>query len=364
MIAFSFNFVLSFFFFFFFFFSDSSEPIFYRISSGNLDGTFSIHPWLGIIRTQKPLDHEAQPVVVLTVQAQLGSSPACSSTEINITVIDVNDNPPVFPKASDEVTVSQSTLPGTALYRARAEDRDSGLNGLLRYSIARQSPSLFSMDAGLGVVYLNRSLSGAQPQACTLTLVAQDLGVPSRASLLVLTVIIAGQERSPSLMFEHLVYQVEVSESLSPMTPVLRIRAHPLGPQGAPPQLVYWLEPSTDSAAFGVHPFTGWIYLRRQLDYESTQMYNFRVFAWIPEDKLSQNVSTSVTVHVLDENDNSPTFWHEVLFLKVQESPMPQGVIGKITAIDRDSGKNGQLSYFLLSDEKFFKMNPNTGSIL
>lgn len=79
---------------------------------------------------------------------------------------------------------------------------------------------------------------------------------------------------------------------------------------------------------------------------------------------MSQNVSTSVIVHVLDENDNSPTFLHDVLFLKVKESPVPQGVIGKITAIDRDSGKNGQLSYFLLSDGKFFKMNPNTGSIL
>lgn len=79
---------------------------------------------------------------------------------------------------------------------------------------------------------------------------------------------------------------------------------------------------------------------------------------------MSQNVSTSVIVHVLDENDNPPTFLHDVLFLKVKESPVPQGVIGKITAIDRDSGKNGQLSYFLLSDGKFFKMNPNTGSIL
>uniref|UniRef100_A0A8C6EDG5 Dachsous cadherin-related 2 n=1 Tax=Moschus moschiferus TaxID=68415 RepID=A0A8C6EDG5_MOSMO len=343
---------------------NSSEPVFYRISSGNVDGTFSIHPWLGTIRTQKPLDHEAQRVVVLTVQAQLGSSAACSSTEVNITVIDVNDNSPVFPKASDEVTVSQGTLPGTALYRARAEDRDSGPNGLVRYAIARQSPSVFSVDAGLGVVYLSRSLPGARPQACTLTLLAQDLGVPSRASLLVLTVVIAPQARSPSLAFEHLVYQGEASESLSPMAPVLRVRARPLRPHGAPPRLVYWLEPSADSAAFGVHPFTGWIYLRRQLDYESTQTYNFRVFAWIPEDKLSENVSTSVTVRVLDENDNSPTFLQDVLFLKVQESPVPQGVIGKITAIDRDSGKNGQLSYFLLSDGKFFKINPNTGELI
>ncbi|KAJ1073664.1 hypothetical protein K5549_006902 [Capra hircus] len=286
---------------------NSSEPIFYRISSGNLDGTFSIHPWLGTIRTQKPLDHEAQPVVVLTVQAQLGSSPACSSTEVNITVIDVNDNPPVFPKASDEVTVSQSTLPGTALYRARAEDRDSGPNGLVRYAIARQSPSLFAVDAGLGVVYLNRSLPGAQAQACTLTLVARDLGVPSRASLLVLTVIIARQERSPSLTFEHLVYQAEVSESLSPMTPVLRIRARPLGSQGASPQLVYRLEPSTDSAAFGVHPFTGELISWVALDHEQRAHHQVAVLV-SDHGSPPRSATTLVHVSVTDINDNRPYF--------------------------------------------------------
>ncbi|XP_077627075.1 protocadherin-23 [Crocuta crocuta] len=341
-----------------------SEPVSYRISSGDLDRKFSIHPWLGVIRTQKPLDHETQPVVVLTVQAQLGGSPAYSSTEVNITVIDVNDNHPVFPKASDEVKISQTTLPGTALYLARAQDKDSGQNGFIRYTIASQNPSIFSIDSGLGVVYLNESLGSDAPQKCTLTLMAQDLGVPPRASLLVLTVVIEGQVQSPSLTFANLVYQVEVSESLSLMTQILQIQAYPLGPQRANSELLYSLGLSADSAVFGIRPHTGWIYLRRQLDYESTQTYNFRVFAWTPEDRLSQNVSTSVIVHVLDENDNSPTFLHDVLFLKVEESPVPQGVIGKITAIDRDSGKNGQLSYFLLSDGKFFKMNPNTGELL
>ncbi|XP_004685264.1 PREDICTED: protocadherin-23 [Condylura cristata] len=344
--------------------SNSSEPIFYRISSGNLDGKFSIHPWLGIIRTQKPLDHEMQPVVVLTVQAQLGSSPACSSTEVNITVIDVNDNRPVFPKASDEIQIPPTTRPGTALYWARAEDRDSGRSGFIRYSLAGQAPSLFSIDARLGVLYLNRSLGADEPSAHVLTVLARDLGVPPRASQLLLTVVIQKECPSPPLAFAHLVYRVDISESLSLATQILRVQAHPLRPGHGASQPRYSLEAGWDAAGFGVHPYSGWVYLRRQLDYEVTQTYQFRVFAWIPEDRRSQNVSTSVIVHVLDENDNSPAFLHEVLFLKVEESPLPQGVIGKITAIDRDSGKNGQLSYFLLSDGKFFKMNPTTGEFI
>lgn len=343
-------------------FSDSSEAITYRISSGDLEGKFSIHRWLGTIRTLKPLDHEAQPMVVLTVQAQLGSSPACSSTEVNITVMDVNDNRPEFPTASDEIRISLTTAPGTALYLARAVDRDSGLNGLVRYSIANSQPSEFSMDQGRGVLYLRESLGSHGD--FRLTLVAKDQGVPPQASQLVLTVVIESQEGIPAIAFENLVYQVEVSESLPLSTQILQVQAYPLSPWHPASKIIHSLAVSVDSAVFRIHPRTGWIYLRRQLDYESTQTYKFRVFAQIPGDRLLQNVSALVIVHVLDENDHSPAFLQNKVFLNIEESPIPLGVMGRMTAIDADSGKNGQLSYFLLTDGKFFKMNPNTGSCL
>lgn len=342
-------------------FSDSSEPISYRISSGDLDGTFSIHRWLGSIRTLKPLDHEAQPMVVLTVQAQLGSSPACSSTEVNITVMDVNDNRPEFPTALDEIRIPQTTPPGTALYLARAEDRDSGLNGLVRYSIANPQPSMFSMDRGRGVLYLRESLEGHGD--LRLTLVAEDQGTPPQASRLVLTIVIERQERSPAVAFENLVYQLEVSESLPLTTQILQVQAYPLQPQHPAAKTTYSLDVNVDSTVFGIHPHTGWISLQRQLDYESTQTHRLKVLARIPENRSLRNASTLVIVHVLDENDHSPAFLQGKVFLKVEESPIPLGVIGKMTAIDADSGKNGQLSYFLLTDGKFFKMNPNTGTI-
>lgn len=122
---------------------------------------------------------------------------------------------PVFPRASDEVTVSQEHAAWHSLVPAPVQKTGTaGPTGSARYAIAA-ARARASLGGGRGaqVVYLNRSLPGAQAQACTLTLVARDLGVPPRASLLLLTVIIARQERSPSLTFEHLVYQVEVSES-------------------------------------------------------------------------------------------------------------------------------------------------------
>ncbi|XP_054681599.1 protocadherin-23 isoform X2 [Grus americana] len=344
---------------------NSLEVVSYRISSGDPHGRFSIDPQFGIIRTKNQLDHETQSVVVLTIQSQLGNSPVYSSTQVNISVIDVNDNPPVFLTKSDKVTISHTQPPGTAVYIAHAEDKDSGLNGAIKYSIASKQSNAFSIDPSLGVVNLTRAVFADKQQEHTLHIAAEDSGSPPLTSLLMLTVIIEEQKMGPTLVFQNLVYQVEISEAASPGAQILQVQAHSLDPHSVTYKLIYSLEPSTDSVAFGISSETGWIYLRKRLNYECAQILSFRVLVSTSEDEnLKQNASTSVIVNVLDENDNSPMFMRENYFFEMEENPIPRGVIGTITAVDKDSGRNGQLSYFLLSDGKYFKMNSNTGEII
>ncbi|KAK2541656.1 Dchs2 [Columba guinea] len=344
---------------------NSLQVVSYRISSGDPHGIFSIDPQFGIIRTKKQLDHETQSVVVLTVQSQLGNSSVYSSTQVNISVVDVNDNPPVFLTKSDKVTISHTQPPGTAVYIAHAEDKDSGLNGAIKYSIASKQSSAFSIDPNLGVVNLSRTVFADKQQEYTLHIEAEDCGSPPLTSLLILTVIIEEQKVDPSLVFQNLVYQVEISEATSPGAGILQVQAHSLDPHSITSKLKYSLEPSADSVAFGIGSDTGWIYLRKHLNYECAQILSFRAIVSTFEDEnLRQNASTLVIVNVLDENDNSPMFTRENYFFEVEENPIPSGVVGTITAVDKDSGRNGQLSYFLLSDGKYFKMNSNTGEII
>ncbi|KAL9851678.1 LOW QUALITY PROTEIN: protocadherin-23 [Geothlypis trichas] len=344
---------------------NSLEVVSYRICSGDPHGKFSIDPQFGTIRTQKQLDHEAQSVVVLTVQSQLGDSPMYSSTQVNISVTDINDNPPVFLTKSDKVTISHTQPPGTAVYIAHAEDKDSGLNGAIKYSIASKQSDAFSIDPSLGVVNLTRTVVAEKQQEYTLHIAAEDCGSPPLTSLLMLTVVIEEQKMGPTLVFQSLVYQVEVSEATSPGAQILQVQAHSLDPHNVTYNLTYSLEPSTDSIAFGINSDTGWIYLRKHLNYECAQMLCFRALVSTSEDKnLRQNASTSIIVNVLDENDHSPMFLRESYFFEIEENPIPSGVVGSITAVDKDSGRNGQLSYFLLSDGKYFKMNSNTGEII
>ncbi|XP_040470292.1 protocadherin-23 [Falco naumanni] len=344
---------------------NSLEVVSYRISSGDPHGSFSIDPQFGIIRTKKHLDYETQAVVMLTVQSQLGNSPVYSSTQVNISVIDINDNPPVFLTKSDKVTISHTQPPGTAVYIAHAEDKDSGLNGVIKYSIASKQSNVFSIDPSLGVVNLSSTVIADKQQEYTLHIAAEDCGRPPLTSSLMLTVIIEEQKVGPTLCFQNLVYQVEISEATPPGAQILQVQAHSLDPHSATSKLMYSLEPSTESVAFGISSDTGWIYLRRHLNYECAQILSFRALVSTSEDEdLRQNASTSVIVNVLDENDNSPMFMRESYFFEVEENPIPRGVVGTITAVDKDSGRNGQLSYFLLSDGKYFKMNSNTGEII
>lgn len=345
-------------------FTDFQETLSYRISSGDPYGRFSIDSQYGIIHTEKPLDYETHYLTVLTVQSQLESSPVYGSTQIAIRVLDVNDNSPLFSTEYDSITVAHSTPPGTALYLAHADDKDSGLNGAIQYRIASHHSGVFTIDPVLGVMYLAKTLAAnKRHHHHTVHIIAADHGIPPLSSLLILTVVIKDQPGYPALTFENLVYQVEVKESSSVGTTILQILARKLDRQQTPGEVLYFIEHNSDSASFRISSETGRIYLWSPLDYELKQSHNFKAFVTSSRDKSGQNASTSVIINVLDENDNCPVFLRDAYFFEVEESVLPQGVVGTISAVDKDSGKNGKLSYFLLSDGKYFKINPNTGNV-
>ncbi|XP_070614235.1 protocadherin-23-like [Erythrolamprus reginae] len=342
------------------------DTVSYRISSGNSHRIFTIDSHSGNIHTRKQLDRETHNHILLTVQSQLGSSSIFSSAQVNITLIDINDNYPVFMIEYDQIYISQSTLPGTALYIARAEDNDSGLNGLIRYAIVNSQSSIFTIDPALGILYLIRDLSGhKQHENVVVHIRAEDHGNPTLSSVLILGVLIDKQKRSPLVLtFEKLLYQVEVSEGSCLGATIVQIRALKLNPHHIPATLTYSLEHNIDSVSFKIDPETGVVYLRNPLDYEHLQTYSFRAFVSSSMDKSVQNASTLIIINVMDENDNSPVFLHGDYFIEVEERVLPQGVIGTIKAIDKDSGRNGQLSYFILSNENDFRINSNTGEII
>lgn len=100
-------------------------------------GFFSIDSSSGIIMLEQPLDREQQASYNLTVRASdLGPGQALSSlTTVTITVLDVNDNPPVFERRDYLVTVPEDASPGTQVLTVFATSKDIGTNAEITYLI-------------------------------------------------------------------------------------------------------------------------------------------------------------------------------------------------------------------------------------
>lgn len=341
------------------------ELVSYIISSGDPQRLFSIDSQSGIITTGQPLDHESLSYVILNIQFHTGTLPIYTSAQVNISITDVNDNPPVFQKTSEHITISHNIPPGTPVFIAHAHDADSGLNGRIHYMLRPES-HLFSIHPRIGTLMLNGDLLGDSSQRYELNVIAEDEGHPSLSSTLHLVIEMDSLGSvEDTLAFETLVYQVEIGESAPKDTRMIQVRAHGARsqhggtPGKAPPIITYSLKALSGVPPFRIHPETGWMFVSQSLDYETEPIYRFSVCAKAQNGKTK--AIATVVVMVQDENDNAPVFSRDVYFFSLQEGPSPHGMIGTVKATDRDSHNNGVLSYILLSEGKNFRINPRTG---
>ncbi|MEQ2247108.1 hypothetical protein ILYODFUR_005818 [Ilyodon furcidens] len=177
---------------------------------------FSIHPTTGIIRVLHSLDYEESHSYSFVVEAvDYGHPPLTGTTTIQIDVEDINDNTPVIkepiPKNgmisvsvpvnaykgeivtelgndTDEkptlLLINHSVMDGFNGFPAstiRAEDKDSGLNGKLKYIILNEDPDdLFWIDQDTGHLFVNATnATELIGRTFKMELSVSDMGTPS-----------------------------------------------------------------------------------------------------------------------------------------------------------------------------------------
>ncbi|XP_035010290.2 protocadherin-16-like [Hippoglossus stenolepis] len=345
----------------------SSKDISYTISSGDPAGYFTVDPDTGALRTSLSLDHEAQSTLDLEVQARSGNPPAFGQTRVHITIVDINDNPPVFmPSSSESLLLPEHTEMGTVMYRVQAEDRDSGVNGHLTFDLSSPSVNqrIFSIDRSSGEIRLVGSLNYESNPRYDLQVIAKDNGVPQLSATFMLVVHIQA-ENDQGPVFDTLTYRVELKEGTPINTRFLQVRALNRETPGSGhfSPLAYHLRPDGDAAGFGIAADTGWLFVKSALDREVKDMYLLTVLASAGHGQLKKTGSATVRISVTDENDNSPRLTQERVFMAVREN-LPAGTgFGHASATDRDSGPNGRLSYRFLHPDRHFQINSNTGEI-
>ncbi|CAG4999572.1 unnamed protein product [Parnassius apollo] len=336
----------------------------YSIVSGDPDHHFSIEPHTGAIRTATQMDREVTSSYLLNVQAANGNPATYDQTQVQITLEDVNDNTPEFGTSSVKVSVAESAAIGSVVYAARATDEDDGKNGQITYNLlsATGPPNTFAVNSQHGLVTLLRPLDYENQVKHTLIITAKDGGTPSLSANLTLVVDVQDvNDNAP--VFEHDSYSANVLESEAVKAKILEIQAIDKD-TGNNARITYKIisENNTNEEHFNVQPTTGWIYLAKPLDRETTSRHRMTVIATdngIP----SLSASASLIVNVIDANDNDPVFTKALYEFQVEENHEIGAFVGKISATDADLGDNAVIRYSLFPSNTSFTVNPISGII-
>ncbi|KAG6454631.1 hypothetical protein O3G_MSEX008785 [Manduca sexta] len=340
------------------------QPVRYSIVSGDPEHHFTIEPMTGAIRTASVLDRETKSSYLLNVRAANGNPASYDQTQVQITLEDVNDNIPEFGTSSVRVSVAESATIGSVVYAARANDEDDGRNGQITYQlVSATGPSnTFAVNPQHGLVTLLRPLDYENLVRHNLIISARDGGIPPLTSNLTLVVDVQDVNDNPPV-FEHESYSANVLESEAINTKILEIQAIDKD-TGNNARIAYRIIPEGNNSNeyFKVQPTTGWVYLAKPLDRETTSKHKMVITA--TDNGLPPlSATASLVINVIDANDNDPVFSKPAYEFQVEENQKIGAYVGKTSATDADLGDNAVVKYSLFPTNTSFNINPITGII-
>ncbi|NXP43013.1 PCDGF protein, partial [Leiothrix lutea] len=271
---------------------------------------------------------------------------------VEVTIEDVNDNSPVFSKASLDLEIGEWTLPGARFPLEIARDVDVGTNSLLTYQLtSNPCLTLAVMENPDGSkqpeLVLETALDREKQSSFELVLTAVDGGEPARSGTVQVRINVTDANDNPPV-FSKRVYEARVAENLPVGSLVLRVRATDAD-TGSNGMVSYSFGNVPDSirGLFTVDSNSGEVRTAGPLDFEEKNKYIFGLEA---RDGGGLTSHCKAQIDITDENDNAP----EITLLKMS-SPVPEDaptgtVVALLKVRDRDSGENGQVSCELLGE--------------
>lgn len=298
---------------------------------------------------EKVLDREQRDTHLLVLTAQDGGLPARSGdAQVTITVVDTNDNVPVFEYSVYSTKVPETVPNGTVLFHVQASDPDEGSNGDVWYSLSNSTPAelrhLFDIHPKSGEVQVAASL-GPPDTLLEIYVEARDKGAFSLASTTKLLVEVTDvNDHAPQVNF--MTFSSPVPEDAAPGTVIalLSVEDEDLGSNGKITCSMSSEGPFQLKASFDRYYR---LLTDGPLDREQANEYQVLITA---SDAGSPPLSTrrTLTVSVADVNDNTPRFPQPQQELFVTENNSPGVSLGCVFAQDPDLGENGLVFYELL----------------
>uniref|UniRef100_A0A4W5QM65 Cadherin domain-containing protein n=1 Tax=Hucho hucho TaxID=62062 RepID=A0A4W5QM65_9TELE len=329
-----------------------------RIVSGHSKRYFDGNLKTGVLFVNERIDREelCPNTCSLPLEAIVNSPLNLYRFEVN--VVDINDNSPSFRSPKTYLNVSESAFPGERFPLDSAYDADIGANSVKSYKLSPNQH--FSLDVQSGgeqsvsaELVLQKALDREKQPVIQLTLTAVDGGNPPRSgtSLIIINV----EDVNDNIpIFSKPLYKARIPENKPPGSSVIMVQAKD-SDEGLNGEIVYsFINQNTDNSidAFAIHSVTGEITVKGVVDHETNNAFEIRVQA---KDKGHKPRAShcKVLVEITDVNDNPPEISVTSLVNVVKEDASLGTMVGLITIIDNDAGKNGAVQVKILDSVPF-----------
>ncbi|KAK2918136.1 cadherin-13 isoform X1 [Channa argus] len=301
-----------------------------------------------------------------------------------ITVIDQNDNRPIFRETRYSGEVLEGSPTGTTVMTMMAFDADDPAtdNAVLRYNIVRQSPdkpspNMFYIDAEKGdiVTVISPTLLDRETLPTTtyeLEIVAKDMagrevGLTGTATATI--TITDKNDHAPE--FTHPLFEAKVYESSTGVVVNLTVDDRDDPATGAW-RAIYSIISGDPTQSFEIQTNPdnneGMLSVVKPLDYEATEFHTLLIKVE-NEETLVPDVgygpSSTATVHVTVEDINEgPVFFPDPLTVTTMENIPVGSFVASLNATDPDILHKQSIRYAVLRDPAgWLSVNPVRGTV-
>uniref|UniRef100_A0A8I3MM88 Cadherin domain-containing protein n=1 Tax=Canis lupus familiaris TaxID=9615 RepID=A0A8I3MM88_CANLF len=304
---------------------------------------------LGLV-LKKVLNREDTPEHHLLITAVDGGKPELTgTTQVKITILDVNDNAPEFERTVYKVSLFENAPNGTLAVIVNASDLDEGVNKDVVYSFntdtSADTLSKFYLDPVNGYINVKGNIDFEETKLYEIQVEATDKGTPPMSGhCTVLVEIVDTNDNVPELVIKSLSLPVLEDAPLGTVVALISVSDRDSGANG---QVTCSLTPQVPFKLVSTFKNYYSLVLDSALDRESVANYALVVTA---RDGGSPSLSAtaSVSVEVADVNDNAPAFAQPEYTVFVKENNPPGCHIFTVSARDADAQENALVSYSLV----------------
>ncbi|KAL8559117.1 hypothetical protein ACOMHN_046165 [Nucella lapillus] len=339
---------------------------------------FDVNPNSGEIRLRSSLLQDTDQSYKLLLKAFDSGFPSQQAQQTATVLVDVlrNLNTPYFLSSPYAVTIPETTVPGSSIFKLTARDDDLvNTFETLSFDIIGDGAATvyFDVESFSGIVRVVSDLTAATDIVYYVRARVRDNGQPTpRSNTTLLTVTILRNMAPP--VFSPVLYREFILDTTPLGTVITTVRATD-SDTSAPHNVIRYTYRSGTTGAdrlFYVNSITGEVSLSRALQQGSgTSFYELLITAsdeGIPSRSAGDDARVQITV---TRNQNDPIFISTPYALTIPESQAVGSSVFKVTATDADStaplnvvslraiGDDQATVYFSLTNDGVISVNSN-----